>query len=234
MGIVFFQQTSHAESVQNFQSLSLQEKQSACNKVMPGIPILCGGLTAQADEILSVPQSLDLNSSASAINSEQTELLLVERHMLDKSTPTSNGVRMADVYSYNYQTDTLEYSVVNLISGQVLQSESKQNVQLPLTDNEINRARSIASEDLALQAQLESEFLTMTGQPLQSLNQLVVKAFIFLSKSMPEVVNTASESCGLHRCARLVMHTANRVALETSPIIDLSTGIVAQYRPDEQ
>ncbi len=230
---MFFHQTPYAETIQKFQPLSLQEKQSACNKVMPGSPTLCGGLTATVNEI-NVQQSLDLSSLTSATNSEQTELLLVERHMLDKGMPASNGVRIADVYTYNYQSDTLKYSVINLLSGQVLQSESKQNVQLPLTENEINRARSIASEDPALQAQLESEYLTITGQPLQSLNQLVVKAFIFLSSSMPDVVNTASESCGLHRCARLVMHTANRIALETSPIIDLSSGTVSQYRTNEQ
>ena len=236
MGLVFFQQAAISETIQKFQSLSAQEKQSACesinSQVMPGISLPCGGVTEQTNESLDVQQSLALSSTTNTLASEQTELLLMERHIPEKGNSNVNNARMADVYTYNYQTDTLNYTLINLVSGQVIQSEQKQSVQLPLTENEINRARFIAKNNQVLHGYLEEEFLKITGQPLQSLDQLVVKAFIFLAKSMPDVVNTASQSCGLHRCARLVMHTSGRIALETSPIIDLSTGIVSQHRTD--
>lgn len=236
ISLLFFQQLTQADQTQKYQSLSTQEKESACltvkQKVITSKSVACVTSMAQENETFALRQnsSIPVNDTSS----DSIELLLVERHRPKKNHQILNNSRTADVYTYNYQTDTLNYSVVNLGTEQILQSNQSQNVQLPLTENEIFRSRAIANEDPILFGFLEEEYLKITGQPLQSLNQLVVKAFIFLAKSMPGVVNINSKTCGLHRCARLVMHTTNRIALETSPIINLSTQMVSQYRTDNQ
>jgi Cu2+-containing amine oxidase len=235
ISLLSFQQAIQAESAQKYQSLSSQEKQSACltvnSIVMPEASLKCN-----VEEVTNESSILRQDASASGNNTalNSIELLLVERRFSEKGVQSPNTVRMADVYSYNYNTDTLNYTIINIDSGQVLQSEEKQGVQLPLTENEISRSINIASENQLLHTSLEKEYLNITGQALQSFDQLIVKAFIFLAKSMPGQVNAETKLCGLHRCARLVMHTSERIALETAPIIDLSSGVVSQYKLGEQ
>lgn len=236
IGLLSFQQTILADSTQKYQSLTTQEKQTACQAVsalvVPGESLACDGELEEINETSALRQ--EPSDSGNNTNSNAIELLLVERRFSEKGTQNQNVARMADVYTYNYETDTLHYKIINLNSGQVLQSEKKQSVQLPLTENEISRSTTIASEDQVLHAFLEKEYLKITGQPLQSLDQLKVKAFIFLAESMPGEVNVKTQSCGLHRCARLVMHTSESIALETAPVINLSTGVVTQYKIGEQ
>ncbi len=214
-----------ADSDQQYRSLSIQEQQSACqtlvSQILPLGSFFCGGSPL-------VP--VDLVQSDGVPENNQTELLLVERFEKDKSNQLQNSGRMADVYSYNYRTDTLNYSVINLTTGQVVSTEDNQGVQLPLTGSEVTRSISIASENQAVYRLIENEYLKITGKPLKSLDQLEVKAFIFLAKSMPGQVNEKTKSCGIHRCARLVIHTSNRIALDTAPIIDLSDGLVSQHQ----
>ena len=234
IGLLSFQQATQADSAQKYQSLSSQEKQSACltvnSSVIPEASLKCD-VEEVANESLTLRQDASGSGNNTPLNS--IELLLVERRFSEKGAQNSNTIRMADVYSYNYETDTLHYSIINLDTQQVLQSEKKQGVQLPLTENEINRSIAIASENQLLHASLEKEYLNITGQALQSFDQLIVKAFVFLAESMPEQVNEETKSCGLHRCARLVMHTSERIALEIAPIIDLSAGVVSQYKLGE-
>ncbi len=233
--LLTFQQVILADSAQKYQSLSSQEKQSACqtvkSSVMPEVSLACDIEEVTNEALILRQEQLGSGNNAP---SNSIELLLVERRFSEKGIQNQNSVRLADVYTYNYETDSLNFTIINLDSGEVLQSEEKQGIQLPLTESEINRSLTIASENQALHALLQKEYLKITGQPLQSLDQLIVKAFIFLAKSMPGQVNVKTESCGLHRCARLVMHTSERIALETAPIIDLSDGVVSQNKLGEQ
>jgi len=222
VSFLLFQQSILAESVNKYRPLSDQEKQSACQAVLTHV---------MRNTLLTCDNTIVF--SPRRFSSANMELLLVER-TTSKSTQNHEDVRIADVYAYNYATDTLNYTVVNLDSGEVLKTEDVQGVQLPLIEKEIDRARVIANEDRRLRDLLASEYQRVTGQTLQSLDQLVVKAFVYLAETAPGQPNEATESCGLHRCARLVMHTADRIALNTVPIIDLSTGVVSQYRTGEQ
>ncbi|MEE9493361.1 MAG: hypothetical protein V3W04_08300 [Gammaproteobacteria bacterium] len=220
---LIFQNATVAAPPQKYQSLSNQEKQLACQvalaRQVPGLDYLCDNtLPVGRGGLRQSPQSSTLD----------TELLLIERRPADKNQPSANG-RLADVYTYDYRSDTLNHSVINLENNQIMDSEDLKEVQLPLTKNEIDRARSIVSQDTILRGLLEREYLKITGKPLQSLDQLEVKAFVFLASSMPGQLNQRSRQCGLHRCARLVMHTQERIALETAPIIDLSTTTVSQH-----
>jgi len=170
-----------------------------------------------------------LNRGSGVSPQANEEILLVERHQESKEV-YKNGTwtRRSDVYIYNYQTDTLVQVIVNNETGAVEEEITIQGVQLPLTANEVDRAAQIVWSDDSTRQQLQTQYATITGQTLQSLDQLNVKAFVFHAESMPTDLNASSQQCGVHRCAQLLVYTGDEIAFEMTPIVDLSSGIVAQ------
>lgn len=168
----------------------------------------------------------DSEISAAAL---QQEILLVERHQSKKGEiQSASAARQGDAYIYDYTTDTLKHAIVNLDTGETLAIEEMQNVQLPLTENEVERALDLAFQNESLRTELQSSYQLVSGNELTNIDQLNVKAFIFLAESMPDSVNGLSESCGLHRCAQLLLYTEDDTILEVQPIVDLSRQIVTQ------
>jgi hypothetical protein len=158
-----------------------------------------------------------------------SEVLLVERR--DESKEVYEGgdwKRRADVYIYDYSSDTLRHSIVDVETGEVDSEELVQGVQLPLTDGEVQRALGIAYGDPATRQAIETRYREISGELLGGTDQLQVKAFVFLSDSKPEGLNEDARGCGLRRCAQLLLYTKDRVVIEVQPIVDLSNGRVAQ------
>lgn len=155
----------------------------------------------------------------------EPELLLVERH------PTAKGQtqRLADVFTYDYQTNETVRTVIDLTTNRVTEVERQQNLQLPLTEKEIQRTFELVFNDDEERNLLNTEFQRITGQQLTNpQQQLEIKAFVFHASSLPEQLNTASEQCGLHRCAQVLLYTADSVVFEVSPIVNLSAGVITQ------
>jgi Cu2+-containing amine oxidase len=167
-------------------------------------------------------------SSQSASNAvaplPTSKTLLVERHINQKG----QSGRLADVYSYDYAKNETLVSVVDLNTNQVLSTERKQKLQLPLTANELTRATDLIFTDAEERRLLNAEYKRITGKELTSVSQLNVKAFVFDAESLPERLNPASKQCGLHRCAQVLLYTHASVVFEVSPIVNLSKGIVTQ------
>lgn len=153
------------------------------------------------------------------------ELLLVERRPTEKDQP---GQRLADVYSYDYQSDETVHSIVDLKTQNPVSTERVQNLQLPLTENELAYASQLIFTDPEQMAPLQAEFKRITGQVLTKPEQLQVKAFVFTAETLPEGLNAASQQCGLHRCAQILLYTHDSVVFEISPIVNLSAGLVTQ------
>ena len=168
-------------------------------------------------------RSIGSDTSSFATNSQ--EVLLIEKNE-EKSAPSDQ--RRADVYIYDYSTNELIESLLDLNTSEVIRSERKQGVQLPLTDNELKRAKQIVFEDEDERAILEDEFLRITSRELTDVADLNIKAFTFLSDSLPNRVNEASKECGIHRCAQLMLYTQENIVFEISPIVNLSAGVVTQ------
>jgi len=168
----------------------------------------------------------DSEISAAAIDQE---VLLVERHQSKKSDLQSASIiRQGDVYVYDYNTDTLKHAIVNLNTNETIAVEEMQNVQLPLTEREVNRALDLIFENEQLRNELSSRYQSVTGAELNNVDQLRVKAFVFRADSMPDRVNTLSQECGIHRCAQVLLYTDDDTILEVQPIVDLSRQIVTQ------
>ncbi len=155
---------------------------------------------------------------------DNQELLLVERSHLNKN---DNG-RKADVYVYDYESNELIHSVIDLRSERVISTSRSQDVQLPLTAAEIERATDLVFGEEEQSRLLKDEYRRIVGQELLDPSQLNIKAFTFRADSMPQQVNRASSACGIHRCALLLLYTADQVVFEISPIVDLSTNIITQ------
>jgi hypothetical protein len=158
----------------------------------------------------------------------------VERHEADKAAYAKGAwPRQADVYVYDYATDTLLHTLVDVQSSTVITVERVQGVQLPLTANEEQRALALVQADNNLWTSLADRYQTITGEALAGLDQLQVKVSVFHADVMPDRVNAAAGQCGQHRCAQVLLFTADKTLLEMMPIVDLSLGQVVQVLDEE-
>jgi len=174
---------------------------------------------------LVTPQTLAAKSENGLVTNDDQEVLLIERNE-EKGAP--KGQRRADVYIYNYATDELQETLVDLNTSQIISSVTKQGVQLPLTENELKRAKAIVFEDEDERQILEHEYNRITSRTLNDTSELNIKAFTFTADSLPNRVNEASKQCGIHRCAQLMLYTDENIVFEISPIVNLSAGVVTQ------
>ena len=164
------------------------------------------------------------STSNTSINNGQ-EILLIERNE-EKGAP--EGQRRADVFTYDYQTNELIQSLVDLNTSEVISSVRKQGVQLPLTRKELTRAKQIVFDDEDERQILQDEYHRITSRVLSDTAELNIKAFTFVADSLPNRVNEASKQCGVHRCAQLMLYTGENIVFEISPIVNLSEGVVTQ------
>ena len=178
--------------------------------------------TVSARSARSASVSVQANTSTPGV-----EFLRVEAHRFDKSD-ANNGQRWADVTSYDYATDELFIAVVNLDSNEVISTKRHKDMQPPMSQDELTRALTIVMDDPEERSILNAEFKRITGETLNSIDQLDYKAFTFFADSMPTVVNSASSSCGAQRCAQLMLYTFDNIVFEVSPIVNLSAGVVTQ------
>lgn len=158
------------------------------------------------------------------------EILLVERYDAPKDSP-AEALRQGEVYLYDYTTDTLIHSIVDVATGSI-QTKRLQGVQLPLTTQEEDRAVDLLLADKALWRMLSERYEIITGDSLEDLSQLEMKVSLFLADAMPDQVNEAAQQCGQHRCAQVLLFTVDRTVLEVLPIVDLSEGRVIQLLSD--
>lgn len=163
-------------------------------------------------------------STGSPLAPLREETLLIERHQ----APKGSVARRADVYVYNYDRNELTQRVVDLDTQQIVATIVSRWVQLPLTDSEVARAIALVSADDEEWTLLQHDYERIAGRPLDGVDQLQVKAFSFHADSLPEHLNAASRNCGIHRCAKLLLYTDERIVFEMSPIVDLSAEIVTQ------
>ena len=170
-------------------------------------------------------RSLRSTSASNAASNTAKELLLVERRPMDKEQVPQ---RLADVYHYDYSNNETIHSIVDLDTQQVISTEHQQYLQLPLTENELQRSSDIIFADAEESVLIKNEYQRITGRYLSSPQQLNIKAFAFSADTLPEQLNPASQQCGLHRCAQVLLYTHDSIVFEISPIVNLSAGIVTQ------
>lgn len=159
---------------------------------------------------------------------QQAELLLVERHEEAKTVYTTGAwARRADVFIYNYDTNLLSHTVVNLATSTVDSNQMMQTVQLPFTENETTRALQIALNDPAVNRLVQAQHLQATGEPLTGAQALIPAVFVFSADPLTNPQGAVA-ACGLHRCGKLLLRTPDNAFLALSVLVDLSTGLIVQ------
>ncbi|MFK7912349.1 MAG: hypothetical protein AB8B93_00420 [Pseudomonadales bacterium] len=153
---------------------------------------------------------------------DDLQLLLVERRPgKDPQAP-----RLADVFHYDYQQNELVHCVVDVATQEVVRADRQPGVQLPLVQAEIDRAKFILMASPRQRAMINRAYRGISGQRLRSLDDLNYKAFVFHADSTIAGIAQRSAACGTNRCAQILLYTADNVALDLSPIVDLSIGKV--------
>ncbi|MFD5252751.1 Tat pathway signal sequence domain protein [Streptomyces bobili] len=133
--------------------------------------------------------------------------------------------RRAEVSFYDYKDDTLVTRTVNLDTGKVEATGSGQGVQPPLSRAENTEAATLLIAD-PLGAGLRADYKDATGKALTSPDQLQLSSMVY--RAVPGAQPAAFDSCGIHRCARLLLKVKNGPWIDTrSLVIDLSTRKVA-------
>ncbi len=173
----------------------------------------------------SAPATNQRNRRSTPTNNTATELLLIERRLMDKERAPR---RLADVYHYDYSSDETIHTIVDLETQEIISTQRQQYLQLPMSENELERSKNIIFTDPEQAALIKNEYQRITGKHLRSPEQLNIKAFIFSADTLPEQLNPASQQCGLHRCAQVLLYTHDSIVFEISPIVNLSAGIVTQ------
>lgn len=157
------------------------------------------------------------------------EVLLVQRLDTGKVTKGKNaGPRQSETFIYNYDSDTLRRVMVDLSTNRIEAVEEMQNVQLPLTASEIERALDLVRTDPVIGQTIREQYKNATGTDLSGLEQLQHKVFIFQADTLPNQVNEASQLCGLQRCAQVLLFTEEKMAFEITPIVNLSQEKIIQ------
>lgn len=176
-------------------------------------------------------QSATTDSDSSGATRQQRQLLLMEPRILEKD---AGDRREADIYIYDYATDEVIHFIIDMVDRALLHSARVRNVQLPLVEDERATALDIAFRNEVNRRQLDAAFLAATGRTLDSIREIKYKAFVFLAASVSEQKAINVRECGLHRCAKLLLYTADNTALDLSPIIDLSSRRVLQITDPQQ
>jgi hypothetical protein len=185
-------------------------------------------LTEREIETVSQQALADPAVIAQLENSGRQELLLIERHQEDKSVyERGNWDRRADLFIYDYDSDALVHAIYNLSTSRVDSVSRSQSDQLPLTPNEVNQAIAIAFNDAQLRSLLNQEYGRVTGGELTGPEQVEIKAFTFHASALPDMELGTAATCGLNRCAQLLIFTRESVTFELLPIINLSNQQVA-------
>lgn len=160
-------------------------------------------------------------------------VLLVERHLEDKGA--ADDRRRADVYEYDYTTDTLTVSVVDLDDGSVERSEPVQGTQLPLVEAEAQRALDLLFADGDFTARLTAELAALTGSAAPDPRAaLDAQPIVFRADAVPAVAGGAATACGIHRCAQFLLQTTDHLLVDLFPVVDLSTGVILSADATEQ
>ncbi len=163
--------------------------------------------------------------STASVGAVPTEPVLL---LLERRRDKSSTERLADAWYYSYPRNETIHKVVDLTRGVVRSAEVVIDLQLPLVDAEISRAFDVVLTSEAHSKALRAAYFQVTGTRLVDRSQVSYKAFVFHPDTVQDGLEPTARRCGLHRCAQMLLYTHDNIALDMSPVVDLSTNRVLQ------
>ncbi|MFE9452275.1 Tat pathway signal sequence domain protein [Streptomyces sp. NPDC006739] len=137
-----------------------------------------------------------------------------------------NAPRRAEATFYDYRTDELVTTTVNLDTGKVERTGRQKGVQPPLSRAENAEAARLLIAD-PLGAGLKADYQDATGHKLAAPDQLLLNGAVY--RATPGAQPAALDRCGEHRCVRLFPKVKNGPWIDArSLIVDLSARKVVE------
>ena len=188
--------------------------------------------TAQTASVVEYLLNVDTETqdNATAAEAPPREVLLLTQRFDGGKVAAGQAAppRQSESFIYDYDRDILRHIIVDLATGEVASVEEVQDVQLPLTQGEIEQALDLVFNDEVASQAIFEQYRAATGTSLGSLDELQQKVFIFKADTMPNRINEAAQACGIQRCAQVLLFTQEKVAFEITPIVNISQGEIAQ------
>lgn len=129
--------------------------------------------------------------------------------------------RIVDVSHYDYTSDQLVVTTIDIGAGAVVESVAAAEVQPPPAPDETSAAAELLVSSPEGEALL-TEYLVTTGKPLV-LDDLVVTGGSYLATAETDL----DDACGVHRCIELQMKEPGGLYLTALDfVVDLSAGEV--------
>lgn len=150
-------------------------------------------------------------------------LLLIEKRPLERK----GQPQLSDVYYYDYQKDRTIHCIVDPSTGEVHKQRVSAKLQLPLIDEEVQRAFDIYLQSRH-RSDLAAAYLDATGQSLIDVRKVHFKAYTFHGAENEKALNKKSRRCGKTRCAQILLYTEDNIALNLSPVVNLAKATVVQ------
>lgn len=156
----------------------------------------------------------------------QLEVVKTERHEeIQAVYDKGSWQRRADVLIFDYAKNSLVAVLVNLSTGKVDALEQARGSQPHPTDRETARALQLVLDHPTFGPQLRGEYQALTKKSLTTASQLRAAGFVYIAE--PQVDNAAVlRSCQQNRCVQLLLSADNEWAVSSTPIVDLSNGLV--------
>jgi len=148
----------------------------------------------------------------SAVHPLGIQVLLAERKEVKNAAADAN--KYAEVFLFDYALGKTLLKLIDIDQGIAVETRTVNSVHLPLTDAEIQYAKSLMLNN----AELDEPGSTQTG--LASLDARV-------SIWVPGLEQASRSHCDRERCALVSLFTNDDYSLSVEPMVNLSTGEVS-------
>ncbi|MFE7777173.1 Tat pathway signal sequence domain protein [Streptomyces sp. NPDC057445] len=143
---------------------------------------------------------------------------------LAEPDPSDAGLaapRRAVVSYYDYRTDRLVTSTVDLTTGKVEQSAAQQGVQPSPHREELREAAELILAS-PLGSGLKADYKDATGSALTSTEPLTLSGYVY-RKDREARIPEQLGACGVHRCVRVITKITNGPWIDSRDVVvDLS------------
>ena len=142
---------------------------------------------------------------------------------LELKNSDNTATRLAEVFTFDYLKNISERYTVDLLTGDIVEVAQVDGVHLPLSEFEIDYAKSLLWKHKGFQTQLQRQFSDQVNEPEPWNQATAVQARV--SIWVPHHSRLAkANTCEQKRCALISLVTDHEVSLPIEPIVNLVSG----------
>lgn len=165
----------------------------------------------------------------SAVHPLGIQVLLAERKEVKNAAANAN--KYAEVFLFDYALGKTLLKLIDIDQGIAVETRTVNSVHLPLTDAEIQYAKSLMLNNAELDERVNTELAGIdndgasnaTGSTQTGLASLDARVSIWV----PGLEQASRSHCDRERCALVSLFTNDDYSLSVEPMVNLSTGEVS-------